>query len=121
MRSALTKTSNSSYPQTMHDLVQAPQCASTILGSSETCQGVESLQISLRLILGSRESGKPPVLSQISFLSHNLSLCMISLDLNFLVKNVWYFGCDLSNLQYFTSDQIQESITVHSSSCNSLT
>lgn len=68
-----------------------------------------------------RDSGMPPELSQICFFPHNPSLCMVSLDENFFLKNVWYVGCDLLNFQDFTSDRIQEYISFHSSSCKSLT
>ena len=121
MSSGLTETSTNNYPQTMHDLVQASKCNYTILGISKTFQGVEALQISLMVMLGSRNSCKPPKLSQIWFLSHNLSLCMVSLDVNFLMKNVRYSQRYLSNFQDFTSDKIQEFVIVHSSSCKSLT
>lgn len=52
--------SNKNHPQTMHDLVQASKCDSTILDSSETCQGVEALQLLLMVMPGSHNSGKCP-------------------------------------------------------------
>ena len=59
------ETSNNTYPQTMHDLVQASKCDSTILGSSKTYEGVEALQLLSMVMLGFHDSGKPSELSQI--------------------------------------------------------
>lgn len=91
----------------MHDLVQSSKYDFTILESYGTCQAVEALQLLLMVMLGSRNSSKPPELSEIWFFLHNPSLCMVSLNENFFLKNVWYFGYDLSNFQYYTSDYIQ--------------
>ena len=96
VRSAFIETNGSSYPQTMHDLVQSSKCDFTILGNFGTCQGVEALQLLLMVMSISHNFGKPPKLNQIWFLSHNPSICMVSLDVNYHVKNIWNFGCDLS-------------------------
>ena len=59
MSSGLTKTRNNSYPQTMHDLVQASNYDSTILESFGMYQGVEALQRPLLVMSRPRDSSKP--------------------------------------------------------------
>lgn len=110
------ETSGSSYPQTMHDLIQSSKHNFTILESFGTFQGVEAPQIMLMVMSRSCNSGNPPEISQIWFLLHNPSLCMVSLNENCLLKNVWYSEHDLSNCQAFTSHWIQEYFLVYSSS-----
>jgi len=110
MSNGLAKSRNINYPQTMHDIVQASKYDSTILISFTTRQGVEALQLLLMVMWGSCDSDTPPKLSQIQFLFHNMSLCMVSLDVNLLVKNVFYSKCNLSTFKYFTSHWIQESL-----------
>jgi len=68
-----------------------------------------------------RDSSKPPEPNQIGFITHNLSICMVSIDVDSCVKKFWNSGCDFSNLQIFTYDQIHEFVTVCPSSCTSLT
>lgn len=55
--SCLIEINNSSYPHTMHDLVQSSKCDFTILESSGTYQGVEALQLPLMVMSTSRDSG----------------------------------------------------------------
>ena len=88
---------NNSYPQTMCDSIQASKCNSTIVEISGTYQGVEALQLLLMVMLGSHNSSKPLELIHIWFLSHNPSLCMVSLNENLFRKDVWYFRCNISN------------------------
>jgi len=45
---------------------------------------------------------------------------MVSLDENLFLKYVWYFRCCLLRFQDFSSDLIQESSSVDSSSCKFL-
>jgi len=49
---------------------------------------------------------------------HNLFVCMVSLNVDPRIKNVYYSGCDISRFQNFTHDRI---LTVCPSSCTSLT
>ena len=105
----------------MHDMVQASNYNSTILESSGMYEEVEALQRLLMVMSGPRDSGKPPEPHQIWFLTHNLSIYMVAVNIDSRVKNVWYSECDILNFHDFTSNRIQESITVHSSSCKSLT
>lgn len=43
---------------------------------------------------------------------HNPSICMVALDVNSCVKELWYSECDLSNFQNFTYGRIHKSVTV---------
>ena len=112
--------SNNDHPQTMHCLVQASKCDSTILESSRTCQGVEALQLLLMVMSGYRDSSKSLELNLIWFLSHNPSIYMVSFDVNAHVKNVSYSGYDLSNSQDFNYDRIHEFFALHLFSCKYL-
>ena len=84
--------SSSSHPQAMHDLVQAPKFDSTILESSGMCYGVEALQRPLMVMPGPRDSGKLVKLNQILFLLHNPPICMVALNVDPHVKNIYYSG-----------------------------
>ncbi len=113
--------SNNTHPQAMHDLVHIPRCNFSILESSGTCQGVEALQHSLMVMLGPRDSGKPIKSNQISFIMHNPSICMVALNVDPCVKNIYYSGYDISKFHIFANDRIHEFITTCPSSCTSLT
>lgn len=105
----------------MHDLVHTSKCKFSILESFGTCQGVEALQRPLMVMSGPRNFGNPIKPNKISFLTHNLSICMIALDVDPRVKNIYYSWCDISKFQIFANDQIHESIAACLSSCSSLT
>lgn len=105
--SGLIEKRGRNYPHIMHDQVQTLGFYFTILDSSRTCQELKVFQHLLMVMLRFCNSGKPPELSQIWFLSHNPSLYMVSLDVNFFLKYVLYFRCNVSSFQYSTSDYIQ--------------
>ena len=48
--SGLIENGSSSYPHTMHDLVQSSKCDFTIMEIYWNCQGVEALQLSLMVM-----------------------------------------------------------------------
>jgi len=50
--SDIATTSSSSFPCTMHDMIQSLQCNSTILESFKTFQELEVLQLPLMVMLG---------------------------------------------------------------------
>lgn len=45
---------------------------------------------------GPRDYGKLTKPNQISFLLHNPSICMVVIDVDPHVKNIYYSGCDIS-------------------------
>lgn len=109
------------YPHTyMHDIIQSSKCDFTILESFGTCQEVEALQLLLMVMSGSHDSDKIPELIQIRFFSKNPCLFMVSLDVNSLLKYVWYFGYSLSKFQDSIFDWVRDSILVDSSPCKAL-
>lgn len=113
--------SNNIDPQAMHDLVHISKWKFSILETSGTCQGVEALHCLLMVMSGPCDSGKLLKPNKISFLMHNLSICMVALDMDPSVKNICYCGCDISKFQIFTDDWIHESLIACPSSCTSLT
>lgn len=70
---------------------------------------------------GPRDSGNPIKPNQISFLTQNLFICMVALDMDPRVKNIYYYVCDITKFHIFANDWIHESITACPSSCTSLT
>jgi len=72
-----TEINNSSYPQTMHDLVQDSKLDSTILECYGSFQVVKALQIPFMVMQGSHDFGKIYELNHIWFLSHNSFICMV--------------------------------------------
>lgn len=87
----------------------------------QLCQGVEALQCPLMVMSGPCYSSKPTKPNHISFLTQNLYIYMVSLNMDLRVKNIYYFGCDISNFYIFSNHRIHESITTCPSSCTSLT
>ena len=58
--SYLLEINGSSYPHTMHDLIQSSKCNPAILEHSGTCLKVEEIQLPLMVMLGSCNSSKVP-------------------------------------------------------------
>ena len=112
---------SNNHPQAMHDLVHISKCNFSILESSKTCQGVNARQHPLMVMSRPRDSSKPVKPNQILFLTHNPSICMVSLDVDPRVKNIYYSGCDISKFHIFANDRIHESITPCLYSFTSLT
>jgi len=96
--------SSNNHPQAMHDLVHISKCHFSILESSGTCQGIKALQSPLMVMPGPHDSGMPLEPNQILFLTHNLSICMVSVNVDPHVKNVYYSGCDIPKFLIFTND-----------------
>lgn len=116
----LVEITDGSFPYIMHDLIQSLISHSTILESSRTYEEAEALQLSLMLMSGSRESGKIPELSQIRIFSHDYFLCMVSLDVNPFLKDICYFEYGSFNFQDLIFGEIEELVSVSSSSCKYL-
>lgn len=94
----------------MHDLVHISKCNVSILESSRTCLGVEALQYPLMVMLEPCDFGKLVKPNQIMFFMHNPSIYMVSLDMDPRVKNIYFYGCDISKFQIFANDRIHKSV-----------
>lgn len=92
--------SNNNHPQDMHDLVHISKYNFSILDSFKTCQVFKALQHQLMLMLGPHDSGKPTKPNQISFLMHNPSICMVVVDVDPYVKNIYYSSVIFQNFRF---------------------
>lgn len=82
---------------------------------------LKALQHSLTVMSRPHNSCMPLEMNKIWFLTHNLSICMVTLSLDPRVKNVYYSDGDISRFQFFNNDSIQGFFKSCLSSCTSIT
>ena len=81
----------------MNDLIQSSKCDFITLENCKSCWEVEAVQLPLMVMLGSHDSGNIAKLSQIWFSSQIYFLHMVSLGVNFFLKDVWYCKYNILN------------------------
>lgn len=93
----------------MHDLVHISKCDILILESSGMCQGVKEPQRSLMVMSETHDSSKPLEPNQIWFLTYNLSIYMVALDVD---PHLIFFTIPCVIFQYFKISLMTESTSL---------